>query len=148
MGDEVLDGPHMVGLFLGERQGFTHQPGNTLPQSLVKAPDVIRCPSLFHDDLVLLGWNHTLVDRILIRIERRLFTVLPWQVSPQLPRTGATAVAHVKRDDLTCGPVHRQPQPSLARLLLDEGTHLIGFSLYKSHHHRARTAWKLDMQML
>ena len=65
----------MVGQFFGEHQGFTHKPGNTLPQGIVKALDLIRCPSVFRDDLVLLGWNHALVDRILIRIERRLFTV-------------------------------------------------------------------------
>jgi hypothetical protein len=32
--------------------------------------------------------------------------------------------------------------------LLDEGAHLIGFRLYKTHDHRARTAWELGMQIL
>jgi hypothetical protein len=77
--------------------------------SSVKALDVIGCLGFFRDGFVPLGWNHAFVDLILIRIERRLLTVHHWQVDPQLPDTVATAIAHMKRDDLTCGPVHRQP---------------------------------------
>jgi hypothetical protein len=74
MANEISNCTDMVGQLLGERQGFTHETGNTLPQGIVKALDVIGRPGFFRDGL-LLGWNYAFVNLILIRIERRLLTI-------------------------------------------------------------------------
>ena len=39
--NKQLDGPNMVGEFLGKRQRLTDQPGHALPQGVVEALEVI-----------------------------------------------------------------------------------------------------------
>jgi hypothetical protein len=39
--DEISYGTHVVGQFLGERQRFAYETGQTLPQRVVEAFDVI-----------------------------------------------------------------------------------------------------------
>ncbi len=44
MADEISYGPNVVGQFLGERQRFADETGQTLPQRVVEAFDVIGFP--------------------------------------------------------------------------------------------------------
>jgi len=142
------NGPAMVGQLLGARQCLTDQPGDTLTPRMGKALDVMGFPGLFCDGFVRLGRHHPSVDCRLIRLARRLLTVHRWQARPSSPCTVTTAIADLKGHDVTCRPVHGQPQPSLVRLLLDVAAPLARFGFHIAKDHIARTAGELHVPRL
>ena len=100
MADEILDSTDMVGQLFGERQGFADQPGNTLPQGVVEAFNVIGFPGFLCDGSVPLRRNYTCVGFLFVCIEGGLFTVDHRDLGAQLFGTVSTAIAHVRPNDL------------------------------------------------
>jgi hypothetical protein len=73
--DEKLDGTNVALQLLGERQRFTHQTRNALPQGVIETFNVIDCPGFLRDGLVSSHWNHALIGIILSHMQRGLLTV-------------------------------------------------------------------------
>jgi hypothetical protein len=55
--DEILDGTDVMGRFLGDRQCFTNQTREALPQRVIKALNVIGFSSFFRDGFMPLCRN-------------------------------------------------------------------------------------------
>ena len=128
MADEILDRTDVMGQFLGERQCFTDQTREALPQRVIEALDMIGFPGVLRNSFVLLRRNHTGIGVVLIRVERGLLTVHQRDLRPQLFGTITTAIPDVKGDDLAGPGIHGDPDPLLVRLLPYKAPHLIGFS--------------------
>jgi hypothetical protein len=133
---------------LGERESLAHETGHALPQRVIEALNMIGFPGVLRDCPVLSCRYHLFIDGILIGMERRLLTVGQRNMGPELLATVATAISHMKRNDLTGGGIHRNPDPWLVRLLLHEAPHLIGFRLQAGQEHRCWLGWELDMEVL
>jgi hypothetical protein len=129
----------------GEREGLAYQTGNTRPEGIIEAFDVIGFPSFLRNSFVPLLRNHPGVGVILIRVERGLFLVHQWNLHPQLLGTVTTPITHVKRHHLAGGGVHGDPDPRLVGPLLHATPHLIGFGFQPSKHHVRGTRWNPDM---
>lgn len=148
MADEVLAGPAMVGQLLRECQRVTHHTGDALPQGVVEALNVVGFPGFLRDGVVLRRRTHPCVGFILIRIECRQLPVHGGQVSPQLLRTVATAIAEVQGNEWPrlLGP--GDPGPWRVGLLLHEAPHLIRFNLKTPNDHLTWGCNRLHMQMI
>ena len=127
MTDEVLDGPDMGGQLFREGQPVTHQTGDTLPQGVVEALNVIGLPCFLRNHLVLCRQHDPPVDGIWIRMERRLLPVDGGQVTPSRLRPVVTAIADVKGTNLPRVLVHGHSDPLLVGLLLHNAPHRIHF---------------------
>ena len=134
MANEILDGSDMVGQLFGRRQGFARQPGNTLPQGVVEAFNMIGFPGFLRNGSVPLRRNHTWVDFILICMEGSLFTVHQEDLGPRLFGAVSTAITHAKRNDLAACGIQGDPNPLPVGLLLHKAPHLIGFGFEPGYH--------------
>src|SRR5262245_19398144 len=146
--NEILDRTDVMRQFFGERESLTHQTGDTLPQGIVEPLDVIGFACFLGDGLVPLRRNHAGVGVISIRMEGGLFTVDHRNLGPQRFGTVTTAIAHMKRNDLVRGRVHRDPHPLLVDLLLHETPQFIGLSFEPAPDDIRRTSWEPHMQIL
>ena len=108
----------MIGQFLGERQCFTDQTRQALPQHVIKALNVIGFPRFLRDGFMPLCRDDPLVGVVLIRMEGRPFAVYYGDVGLQRFSAVATAIPDVKRNDLACLGIHGDPHPLLVRFLL------------------------------
>jgi len=132
---EVFDGTNMVRQLFGETPSVTDEAGDTLPQRVIEALDMVGCPGVLRDGCVLRYWNNPRVDGILIGIECRLLTGDCRNIGPQLFRTVGAAGSHRERNDWPCLLVHRDPDPLFTRLLLHEAPHLVHFDLKTPYEH-------------
>ena len=105
-----------------------HQTANIFSCRRVRARDPISFPSVFRRGLVWLGWDHTLLT--LVRCGSYVTSlILHRDVAPQLFGIVATRITKVKRDDLACLRIDRDPDLWLVLFLPDEATSLIGFGI-------------------
>jgi hypothetical protein len=125
--DEISYGTNVVGQFLGERQRFAYETGQTLPQRVVEAFDVIGFPGLFRNSLVPRRRNHACVGFVLIRMKPGLLAIRHRDIGPQLFSALPTAIPHVEGNNLTGLGVHGNPDPLLVGSLPYEAPHLVGF---------------------
>jgi hypothetical protein len=110
MTDEVPECTDVIRHLLGERPCLTHQLENTRAWYIVKALNVLGLPRFPRDGFMPLCWHHPFVDLGLIH----------------------TAIHHVKRHELACGLLRRQPQPWLVCLLLHKAAQLTRFGCHSS----------------
>jgi hypothetical protein len=139
--DAILDGPEVLGQFLGERYRVTDQTRDALPQRAMEALEVMGFAGMLRDGLVPLCRNHSGIGVVLIRTECGLRTVHPRDLGPQLLGTVTTAIAHVKRHDLARLGLHRNPEPWPIGLLRNKAPQLISFGFQLSKHHGCWPAW-------
>ena len=133
MADEEFDGTDMVFYLLGEGQRGAHEARQALPQSVVKPFDMIGFPRLLRDGFVTFRRNDPVIYFILVRVKYSVLLIDLGDLVPQGLDTRAAAIADMKRNNLTRGGVHRQPNPLLVGLLLHKAPHFIGFSLELVH---------------
>jgi hypothetical protein len=148
MANTVSDPPDVVFKFLGEGEGRTHEARDPLPRGVVKAFDVIGFPCFLGNGFVLGRRNDTSIGFLLIRVKGGLLTICRRDIGPQLGCTFATPIANMEGHVLARGGVHRQPQPLLIRLLLDNATHFVRLNVRSLVDHRI---WRGDgpyMQMV
>jgi hypothetical protein len=146
--DEELDDTDVVCQFLGERQRVMHETRNTLLQRVVEAFDVIRFAGSLRDSFVLGWWNHALVDRIAIRVERSPPLIDRWYLGPEPFPTLTTPVAHVKRHDLARLGIHCKPEPLPVGLLRNKAPHLISFGFQPPNDDIGWPDWQLDVSVI
>jgi hypothetical protein len=127
--DEKSYGTNVVGQFLGERQRFADETGQTLSQRVVEAFDVMGFPALFRNRLVPLRRDHAFVGLILIGVKPGLLAIRHRDLSPQLLSALPPTIPHVEGYNLMGFGVHGHPDPWLVGSLLYGAPHLIGFSL-------------------
>jgi len=89
-----------------------------LPQRVIEALDMIGFPCLLRDGAVLLRRNHAFIDLILVRMERRLFTVYHRHIGPERLAALPTPIPHVEGNDLARLGIHGDPPPWLVGFLL------------------------------
>ena len=130
--NERLEGTEMIGEVLGE--GLAYQMRNPLPSGVVEALEMIGLADSLADGLVLDWGPYVFIPHLLIRIKYAVLTVPPGPIRPQPFGALATAIADVKRDDLTRLRVHGQPYPGRVGLL-HKTTHFVrvGFELMNRH---------------
>jgi len=131
--DEECDSPDGMLDLLGEGQCLADKARQALPQRVVEALDVVGFPCVLRDRFVALRWNDTAVYLILIRMEYGVLLIDRRDLTPQDFGTRAAPIAHVKRDNLTRGGVHGQPDPLLVGLLLHKAPHFVGFGFEFVH---------------
>jgi hypothetical protein len=119
----------VVGQFLGERQRFSDETGQTLSQRVVEASDVMGFPGLFRDRLVPLRWDHAFVGLILIGVKPGLLAIRQRDLSPRLLSALPTTIPDVEGNNLAGFGVHGNPDPWLVGSLPYGAPHLVGFSL-------------------
>jgi hypothetical protein len=127
--DEISSGTDVVGPFLGERQRFTYQTRQALPQRVVEAFNVISFPGVFRNSLVPLHRNHACARFVPIRMKPGLLARRYRDIGPECFGTVATPIADMKRHDLACLRVHSDPDPWLVGSLPHNAPKLVGFSL-------------------
>ena len=113
MADEEFDSPDVILDLLGEGQCIADEARKALPQRVVEALNVVGFPCLLRDGFVALHRNDAVVYFILIRVKYSVFLIDLRDLAPQGFGTLAAAIAHVKRNKLTRGGVHGQPDPLL-----------------------------------
>jgi hypothetical protein len=121
--EEILYGTN----FLGERQRFAYEAGQTLPQRVVEAFDVIGFPGMFRHSLVPLRRHHACVGCVRIRMKPGLLAIRPRDIGPPLLSALPTAIPHVEGNHLTGFGVHGHPDPWLVGSLPYEAPPLVGF---------------------
>jgi hypothetical protein len=119
----------LVFYLLGEGQRGAHEARKALPQGIVEPFDMIGFPRLLRDGFVALRRNDAVIHFILVRVKDGVFLIDRGDLTPQGFGTLTTTIPHVKRNNLTRGGVHGQPNPLLVGLLLHKAPHFIGFSL-------------------
>ena len=129
MANEELDGTDVVLDLLGESQRVADETRQALPQGVVEALNVVGFPGFFHDGLVALSRDDTLVHVILVCVKRGVVLIDLGNRGPQGFGTLAATSANVKRKNLARDGVHGQPHPLLVGFLLDKAPHVVGFSL-------------------
>ena len=110
MAEEEFDGTDMVFYLLGAGQRGAPKARKTLPQGVVEALDVVGFPCFFRDGFVAFRRNDTVVHVILVRVKRGVLLIDLGDLRPERFGTHPTAVAHMKRNNLTRGGVHSQPE--------------------------------------
>jgi hypothetical protein len=122
--------------------------GHALPQRVVETLNVIGLTCQFADRFMLRSGNYPLIHHILIGVKRGVLTVRLGNLCPQSFGTPATAVPHVKGNDLATPGIHGNPNPLLIRLCLHEAAHFIRFHLKALNHDVAAAGDRLDMKMI
>jgi hypothetical protein len=143
--DEEFDSPDVILDLLGEGQGVADEARKALPQRVVEALDVVGFPCLLRDRFVALRWNDAAVYDILVCVKRGVVLIDCGDRSPQGFGTLAAPIPHVKRNNLTCGSVHGQPNPLLVSLLLHKAPHFVGFRLKLVQQYFGWTGGELHM---
>src|SRR5262245_59559026 len=96
----------------------------------------------------MLGWrDHTFVDDIVIRVERRLFPILGREFLPEGCGTLTTTVTHVESDDLARRRIHRNPDPLPVCLLAYEAPELIQLGLQPLQDHLPGAIYWLGIEI-
>jgi hypothetical protein len=131
--DEISYGTNVVGQFLGERQRFAYETGQTLPQRVVEACNVMGFPGLFRDRLVPLRRDHAFVGLILIGVKPGLLAIRHRDLSPQLLSALPTTIPDVEGNNLAGFGVHGNPDPLPVGSLPYETPHLVGFGFSLVH---------------
>jgi len=67
---------------------------------------------------------------------------------PEFLATRAAPIPHMKGNNLASDRIHRNPDPLLVGLLLDEAPHLIGFRFEAGEEHGCWLGWERDMEIL
>src|SRR5262249_28293677 len=111
--DEEFDGTDMVFYLLGEGQRGAYEARKALPQGVVEPFDMIGFPRLLRDGFVALRRNDAAVYFILVRVKDGVLLIDFGDRAPQGFGTLAAPISHVKRNNLTRGGVHGQPDPLL-----------------------------------
>jgi hypothetical protein len=146
--DEISDGTDVVGQFLGERQRFADETGQTLSQRVVEAFDVIGFPGLFRHRLMPLRRIHAFVHLILIRVKPGLLAIRPRDLGPQRLSAVPTTISNVEGDNLTGVGVHGNPDPLPVGSLPYEASHLVGFGFQQVHDDLGWPSRSLYMQVI
>lgn len=102
----------------------------------------------FADRLMLRSGNAPLIHHILIGAKRDLLTVQLGNLCLQSFGIPATAVPHVKGNDLATLGIHGHPTPLLIRPRMHGAAHVIRFHLKTSHHDVTVTGDGLDVEMI
>ena len=148
MANTLSDRPDVIFKVLGEGEGCTHEARDPLPQGVVKAFDVIGFPCFLGNGFVLGRRNDASIGFLLIRLKGGLLTICCRDVGPQLGCTFATPIANMEGHVLARGSVHRQSQPWLIRLLLDNATHFVHLNVRSLDDHHIWRGYGLYMQMV
>jgi hypothetical protein len=81
-------------------------------------------------------------------MKRGALTVRIRNLCPQLRGALTATITHMKGNHLAGLGIHRDPDPLLIRLFLDEAAHFIRFHLKPLNHHVTVTGDWLDMKMI
>jgi hypothetical protein len=146
--DEIFDRTDMMGQFLGERQCFTDQTREALPQRVIKALKVMGFPSFLRDSLMPLRRNDPVIGVVLIRMEGSPFAVYHGDAGPQRFGTVRTTIPDVKCYDLACLGIHSHPDPLLIGFRLHKAPHLIGFGFQLLNHDVCWLPRQLDVEVV